>query len=411
MQNGVFQTGNPRWSAVFSLFMGVMALIAAEFIPVSLLTPIARDLAVSEGMAGQTVTAVGVLAVLTSLLLAPLTGNTDRRRILLAFSAMLVASYMLIGMAPTYSIMLIGRAILGICVGGFWSLASAVTLQLVPTKDVPRALSIVYAGVSVATIIALPVASWIGHLIGWRNVFSLGALMAAFGFVWQYRALPSLPARAGSGFRDMSALLRRTWILAGIGGSPLMVLALPLSSFPSALLSFGGYHIFFTYLRPFLELDLALGANTLSVILLVFGVANVLGTFIAGALLGNHFRSTMILVHLAFTAAALALLLSQGHADIGIALAVFWGFAFGFTPVGWSTWIARTLSDKAELAGGLTVAATQFAIGLAAAVGGFTYDNLGINGIFLAAAGISVMAALLIAVSFSLFARDTGHKA
>lgn len=61
--------------------------------------------------------------------------------------------------------------------------------------------------------------------------------------------------------------------------------------------------------------------------------------------------------------------------------------------------------------GGLTVAATQFAIGLAAAVGGFTYDNLGINGIFLAAAGISVMAALLIAVSFSLFARDTGHKA
>lgn len=396
MQNGVFQTGNPRWSAVFSLFMGVMALIAAEFIPVSLLTPIARDLAVSEGMAGQTVTAVGVLAVLTSLLLAPLTGNTDRRRILLAFSAMLVASYMLIGMAPTYSIMLIGRAILGICVGGFWSLASAVTLQLVPTKDVSRALSIVYAGVSVATIIALPVASWIGHLIGWRNVFFLGALMAAFGFVWQYRALPSLPARAGSGFRDMSALLRRTWILAGIGGN---------------ILSFGGYHIFFTYLRPFLELDLALGANTLSVILLVFGVANVLGTFIAGALLGNHFRSTMILVHLAFTAAALALLLSQGHADIGIALAVFWGFAFGFTPVGWSTWIARTLSDKAELAGGLTVAATQFAIGLAAAVGGFTYDNLGINGIFLAAAGISVMAALLIAVSFSLFARDTGHKA
>lgn len=372
MQNGVFQTGNPRWSAVFSLFMGVMALIAAEFIPVSLLTPIARDLAVSEGMAGQTVTAVGVLAVLTSLLLAPLTGNTDRRRILLAFSAMLAASYMLIGIAPTYPIMLIGRAILGICVGGFWSLASAVTLQLVPTKDVPRALSIVYAGVSVATIIALPVASWIGHLIGWRNVFFLGALMAAFGFVWQYRALPSLPARTGSGFRDMSALLRRTWILAGIGGN---------------ILSFGGYHIFFTYLRPFLELDLALGANTLSVILLVFGVANVLGTFIAGALLGNHFRSTMILVHLAFTAAALALLLSQGHADIGIALAVFWGFAFGFTPVGWSTWIARTLSDKAELAGGLTVAATQFAIGLAAAVGGFTYDNLGINGIFLAGGG------------------------
>ena len=395
-QTAIFSTEAPHWAAVFSLFAGVTSLIAAEFIPVSLLTPIARDLAVTEGMAGQTVTAVGVFSVFSSLLLAPLTRGVDRRHILLAFSLLLVLSNLLVALAPNYGVLLAGRGLLGVCVGGFWSLASAVTLQIVPTKDVPRALSIVYAGVSVATIIALPVARWIGHLIGWRNVFFLGALMAAIGFVWQYRALPSLPARAGSGFRDMSALLRRTWILAGIGGN---------------ILSFGGYHIFFTYLRPFLELDLALGADTLSVILLVFGMANVLGTFIAGALLGNHFRSTMILVHLAFTAAALALLLSQGHADIGVALAVFWGFAFGFTPVGWSTWIARTLSDKAELAGGLTVAATQFAIGLAAAVGGFTYDNLGINGIFLAAAGISVMAALLIAVSFSLFARDTGHKA
>ena len=211
MQNAAFQTGNPRWSAVFSLFMGVMALISAEFIPVSLLTPIARDLSVSEGMAGQTVTAVGVFAVLTSLLLAPLTGSIDRRRVLLTFSAMLIASYLLIGVAPNYPVMLVGRAVLGICVGGFWSLASAVTLQLVPTKDVPRALSIVYAGVSAATIIALPVASWLGHLIGWRNVFFLGALMGAAGFVWQYRSLPSLPVRAGSGFGDMFALLGRTW--------------------------------------------------------------------------------------------------------------------------------------------------------------------------------------------------------
>ena len=376
--------------------MGVMALISAEFIPVSLLTPIARDLAVSEGMAGQTVTAVGVFAVLTSLLLAPLTGRIDRRRVLLTFSAMLVVSYILIGMAPGYLVMLAGRAILGICVGGFWSLASAVTLQLVPSKDVPRALSIVYAGVSVATIISLPVASRLGHLIGWRNVFFLGALMGAVGFIWQYRALPSLPARAGGGFKDMASLLGRKWVLAGIGGN---------------ILSFGGYHVFFTYLRPFLELDLALGVNSLSMVLLVFGIMNVLGTFAAGAFLGRWFRPTMIGIHLAFTVAALALFLSRQYANASIVLTVFWGFAFGFTPVGWSAWIARTLADKAELAGGLTVAATQFAIGLAAAVGGFTYDNRGISGIFLAAAGINVLAALLIATSFCLFARATGRKA
>lgn len=105
-----------------------MALISAEFIPVSLLTPIARDLSVSEGAAGQTVTAVGVLAVLSSLLLPPLTRNIDRRKVLLTLSCLLIVSCVLIGVAPDYYIMLLGRALLGVCVGGFWALASSVTL-------------------------------------------------------------------------------------------------------------------------------------------------------------------------------------------------------------------------------------------------------------------------------------------
>jgi len=166
-----FQSDTAHWSAVFSLFMGVTCLIAAEFMPVSLLTPMARDLAVTEGMAGQTVTAVGVFAVLTSLLLSPLTRGMDRRRILLAFSLLLIVSNLLVALAPNYYVLLAGRGLLGICVGGFWSMAPAVTLQLVPAKDLPRALSIVYAGVSVATILSLPLASYLGHLLGWRNVF------------------------------------------------------------------------------------------------------------------------------------------------------------------------------------------------------------------------------------------------
>lgn len=161
-----FQNEPARWAAVFSLFMGVTSLIAAEFIPISLLTPMARELTITEGMAGQTVTAVGIFAVITSLLLFPLTKGINRRYILLSFSLLLILSNLLVAMAASYPLLLIGRGILGICVGGFWSMASAVTLQLVPAKDVPRALSIVYAGVSVATILSLPLASYLGQLIG-----------------------------------------------------------------------------------------------------------------------------------------------------------------------------------------------------------------------------------------------------
>lgn len=384
------------WSAVFSLFMGVTSLIAAEFIPVSLLTPIAQDLHISEGIAGQSITVVGVFAVIASLTLAPLTQKIDRRQILLLLSALLVVSNTVVALAPNYPIMLIGRAILGLCVGGFWSMASAVVLQLVPAREVPRALSIVYAGVSVATIISLPLASYLGHMIGWRNVFFLAALMGIVALVWQFFSLPSLPARAGSNFKNMLILLKQDWVLVGIGAT---------------ILSYGGYHIFFTYLRPFLEHDLMLSTSTLTMLLLIFGIANCLGTFIAGAVLGRLFRPMMVGIHMTLACVALALFFSYGHINMNIILAIIWGFMFGFIPVGWSTWITRTLAQKAELAGGLSVAAIQFSIGLAAAIGGAMFDHLGINGIFITAAIIFLAATCLIKVSFSLYAKAKGHPA
>ena len=392
-QTAIFSTEAPHWAAVFSLFAGVTSLIAAEFIPVSLLTPIARDLAVTEGMAGQTVTAVGVFSVFSSLLLAPLTRGVDRRHILLAFSLLLVLSNLLVALAPNYGVLLAGRGLLGVCVGGFWSLAPAVTLQLVPAKELPRALSIVYAGVSVATILSLPLSSYLGHLMGWRNVFLLASMLGVIMFAWQLLAMPSLPARPGSSFRNLFALARRSWVLAGMGG---------------IIFSYGGYHVFFTYLRPFLEQNLALRPDVLSGVLLAFGVANCAGTVAAGAVLGRWFRLTLPLVLLAFAGAALLFFFGAGLA-LNLFLVLIWGLLFGFVPVGWSAWIARTLADQAELAGGLSVAVTQFAIGLVAAVGGLTFDAFGIRGIFLIAAAFLVVAALWVRISFTLYGRETGR--
>lgn len=395
-QSFTTKANTAHWSAVFSLFAGVTSLIAAEFIPVSLLTPIAQTMHISEGMAGQSVTAVGVFAFITSLILSPLTKSIDRRLVLLTLSVLLIISNLLVAMAPNYLIMMLGRCILGICVGGFWSMASAVTLQLVPTKDIPKALSIVYAGVSVATIISLPVASYLGFYIGWRNVFYLSALMSLAAFIWQFFALPSLPARPDNNFKNMFKLLKQRWVLAGIGG---------------VIFSYAGYHIFFTYLRPFLDHQLTLPATTLSTVLLIFGIANCVGTFIAGLILGKFFKSAMLAVHFIFLSVAILLFISNGNVMENIGLIIVWGIMFGFIPVGWSTWITRTLADKAELAGGLSVAAIQFSIGFAAAIGGLIYDQLSIAGIFVAAIIIFSCALLLIKTSFSLFNKDTGNLA
>jgi predicted MFS family arabinose efflux permease len=374
--------------------MGVTSLISAEFIPISLLTPIAQTLHITEGMAGQTVTAVGIFAVIASLTLAPLTNKINRRLVLLTLSILLVSANILVAFTPNYIMLLMGRSILGICVGGFWSMASAVTLQLVPTKDLSRALSIIYAGVSVATIISLPLASYLGNLIGWRNIFLLSALLGAIAFIWQFIALPTLPAQQGNSFKNMFFLLKQSWITIGI---------------VATIFSYGGYHIFFTYLRPFLEHNLALQTNTLSTLLLLFGIANCIGTLIAGFMMGKQFKKTMIVVHFILLMLAIILMFINNNITFNMLPIVAWGLMFGFIPVGWSTWIVLTLADKAEMMGGLSVAAIQFSIGLAAAMGGFIFDHKGMQGIFFSSALIFLCALILIKLSFWLFIRVTGY--
>ena len=385
-----------QWSAVFSLFLGVTGLIAGEFLSISLLTPIAHDLSISEGLAGQAVTMVGLFAVTTSILLSPLTKTTDRRLILLSLSALLIVSNALVAIAPNYTILLIARALLGICVGGFWSMSSAVALRLVPAKDVPRALSIIYAGVAVATIISIPVASYIGQFIGWRNVFWLAALLGAIGFIWQFLSLPSMPVKTASRFRDMGQLLKTTWVLAGLGGM---------------IFSFGGYHVFFTYLRPYIEQDLFLHGSMLSLTLLGFGIANCLGTFFAGKLLGEKFRVTIIAIHAILAFIAINFYFSYGNLIENIVLIMTWGFLFGIIPVAWSTWIVHTLANRAEIAGGLMVAAIQLSISIGAATGGAVFDSGGAKGIFTISTIFLGCAIILILTSFHLFFKRTGKHA
>lgn len=389
------ETSVAHWSAVFSLFAGVTSLIAAEFIPVSLLTPIASTLQISEGMAGQTVTAVGICSVISSLLLVPATKMFDRRMVLLALSLLLIVSDVLVAMAPNYFILLIGRGLLGFCVGGFWSMASAVTIKLVPAKDITRALSIVYAGVSFATIISLPLASYLGYFIGWRNVFYASAVLAVFSFIWQIISLPSLPPQKETSFKNMFGLLKEPWIALGIAAT---------------IFSFAGYHFFFTYLRPFLEHTLALTATRLSILLLLFGIANCLGTVVAGIFMKEMYRNTMISVHVILLIFSVTFILYFKSSWLSQILVILWGFMFGFIPVGWSTWIVRTLANKSEMIGGLSVAAIQFSIGMAAAIGGSIYDHNGIEGVFVSSSIAFLCAIFLMMISFALFTRVTGRK-
>lgn len=371
----------PAWGAVLSMSLGVFAMVTAEFLPASLLTPLAEGLGISKGAAGQAVTATALVALVTSLLITVMVRGIDRRWVLMGLSVLLILSNLMVAAAPGMAVLLIGRVLMGIALGGFWSLSVATVMRLVPQANIPRALAILFMGVSAATVFAVPVGSYLGALIGWRGVFLAAAGLAFVALLVQAATLPLLPARGNARIGILFEVLARPGI--GIG-----MLA--------ALLAFGGHFTFFTYIRPFLENVTEVGVDGVTAILFGFGLANFLGTYLVASLIERSLRMTLIVLPLAM--AVLALLLSGfgGVPVLDAALIALWGLVFAGLPVSWSTWVTRAMPDQAEAGGSLIVAAINFAIASGAGLGGLLLEVSGPRGVFLASALILIAAVVTI---------------
>lgn len=372
----------PAWMAVFSLAMGVFGLLTAEYLPASLLTLMATDLGVSEALAGQAVTVTAVVALFAGLLAPGLTRSIDRRWVLLGFSTLMVASNLLVAVSSSFTVLLLMRILLGIALGGFWSMAAAVAMRLVPSALLPRALSIIFSGIAIGTVVAVPMGSYLGGLYGWRSAFFAAAAVGMVTLAFQSFTLPRLAPRRPARLRTVLEVLLRPGIAMGVFG---------------CVLVHSGHFAMFTYVRPFLEGTTGIGAQGLSLMLLGFGVANFAGTLLAGKLLERHPLATLVLMPALVGVAALGLVLLPASVPGQAVLVAIWGLAFGGVPVAWSNWVANAVPDQAESAGGMVVASVQSAIATGAAAGGAMFSLGGSAGVFVAAGVLMLLAALLIA--------------
>ncbi|QUW65098.1 MFS transporter [Pseudomonas synxantha] len=370
-----------HWSGVFAMTLCVFVLIASEFMPVSLLTPMAADFQVTEGMAGQGIAISGVFAVLTSLSISWIAGTLDRKTLLLALAGLMALSGAIVGLAPDYQTYMVGRALIGVVIGGFWSMSAATAMRLVPSAQVPRALAIFNGGNALATVIAAPLGSYLGSIIGWRGAFFCVVPVAAIALVWMYISLPPMQVESrkpGSG--NVLNLLKNRSVVLGIVGCGAF---------------FMGQFALFTYLRPFLEMVTRVDVSTLSLILLVIGAAGFIGTLIIGRFLRRSLFRTLIAIPVLMALIALALI-PFGHSIIVVAaLLGLWGLLATAAPVGWWSWIAQAMPNNAEAGGGLMVAVIQLAIALGSTVGGLLFDSRGYQSTFVASAVVLLLGAVV----------------
>lgn len=350
------------WGAVLSMALCVAVLIASEFLPVSLLSPIAGDLGVTEGRTGQAISISGVFAVLTSLFISNITRGMDRRIVVICFSAVLIVSGVIVTLAPNYAVLMVGRALLGVAIGGFWSMSTAIVMRLVPEESVPRGLAMLNAGNAVAATISAPLGSLLGNYIGWRGTFFAVVPLALLALVWQWISLPPLPSRDKALPPNVFRLLVRPQVALGM---------------TSVMMLFMGQFALFTYLRPFMETVTNVSISTLSLLLLLMGLAGVAGTYAVSHLLRIRLFSILAAIPFVMAFIAMGLVLFGTSPSITAALLMGWGFFGTAAPVGWGTWLSRYMADDAEAGGGLQVATIQLAITIGASAGGALFDATG----------------------------------
>ena len=372
------------WGGVFAMTLCVFALIASEFMPVSLLTPIADALRVTQGMAGQGIAISGAFAVFTSLFISALAGSLDRKTLLLVLTGAMGLSGAIVALAPNYFVYMVGRALIGVVVGGFWAMSAATAMRLVPLHQVPRALAVFNSGNALATVIAAPLGAWLGSAIGWRGAFLCLVPVSLVALAWQWVSLPSMPvAPRAAGPRNplgVFTLFRQPAVSLGM-------LAVGLF--------FMGQFTLFTYVRPFLETVTRVDTETLSLILLVIGVMGFIGTMVVGAVLKRGFYRTLAGIPLLMAATAVALVASGRHTGAVVALLGFWGLVATAAPVGWWAWVPRTFPNDAEAGGGLMVAVIQLSIAFGSTIGGLLFDGSGYRSTFMASAAMLIAAAAL----------------
>lgn len=374
-----------RWLAVFSLACGTFVLVNTEFLPIGLLSPIAQSLGVTEGHAGLAVMLPGLIAAISAPLIMLFAKKMDRRNLLLLLSASVILANGIAVMAESFNVLLIGRIILGIGVGGFWSFAIPSGRRLVAEEQGARAISLITAGVAVGTVAGVPAGAFIGDLYGWRMAFTLNSALALVFFVLQWLALPSLPAQQSIGLRAMLGVTK----VAGIR------YALIIGVFMAA-----GHFAAYTYLEPWLRFNLKLPASDISLLLMGYGVAGLIGTLTTEITVREFgVRKAFMLNMLLLSLSVLGLSLFNLPLPLASALVILWGLAFGALPVCLNIWTYQASPALFETGSALLVCVFQTSLALGALFGGILADNAGVSSAFLLGGALTLLAGITIFLS------------
>ncbi|MFJ6444848.1 MFS transporter [Streptomyces sp. NPDC091649] len=348
------------WLAVISVMLGIFSIVTTEILPIGLLTSIGSSFTISDGMAGLMMTMPGFLAAVSAPVVTVATGRVDRRLMLGAFILLLALANFLAAAASSYWLVLVSRVMVGITIGGFWSIGAGLAGRLVPARSVGRATAVIFSAVPLGSVLGVPLGTFIGDVAGWRTAFLVMGVLTLAVFVLLILVVPPLPAQEPTRLRVLTGMLKSVNTRYALVITFLVVLA-----------HFGAY----TYVTPFLEQVTHVGAGVITVFLLVYGAAGIVGNFLGGSAVARYPRATFAVAAAMIAGATLLLPVLGGGRAGAVALLILWGVAYGAVPVCSQTWFAKACPDSPEASSVLFTASFQFTISMGALAGGVVVDR------------------------------------
>ena len=349
------------WVALLTVAITAFALVTSEFLPIGVINNISADLHVSVGTAGLVITLPGIMAALAAPLLPVLVKNLDRRYLLLALAATMVLANAMTAIAPNFEILLLSRFILGFAIGGFWATAIALSGRLAPAHlPIAKATATVMAGVTLATVLGVPIGTWLSNAYGWRTSFAITSVIGFFVVILGIKFIPNLKPESAIHFRDLPALLRINKARQGL----IIILLIGLAHFST-----------YSYLTPFFKNSAGFDSSTISSLLLLFGVAGIFGNAFAGYSGNLNVRYTFAFVAICFAIVFFGFPLFAIHISGAFILTALWGFAFGAFPTTANIWMFLHAPNAVEKGMPLFVGFFQVMIATGALIGGYVVDN------------------------------------
>lgn len=353
------------WLAILAVSIAAFTLVTSEFLPIGVLNSVASDLNISTGTAGLIITLPGVMADFAAPLLPVAMKQLDRRYVLILLTFIMVIANTITAFSDNFTLLLLSRLVLGISIGGFWATAIALSGKLAP-KSLPiaKATAVVMAGVTLATVLGVPIGTWLSEFYGWRSAFAITAVIGFIVLMLQVVFLPPLRPDAAIHLRDLPALLRIPKARSGM----LIVLLIGLAHFCA-----------YSYLAPFFKHIAGFDGTTIGMLLLLYGIAGVFGNAFAGYSGNLNIRYTLAFVGICFAIVFFGFPVFAIHETGAFILTALWGFAFGAFPTSANIWMFVHAPQAVEKGMPLFVGLFQVMIASGSLLGGFVVDHFNEN--------------------------------